>query len=106
MDWFIVTHDSERITLRVSPPGGEAWDASFRFSEIVRVCFEAEQGMFGSDRLYVFIAGREESYVIPTAAAGGSALFGELVGRSLFDATLAITAATASEGGLFCWPPI
>ena len=105
MDWFVVTHDHERITLRVSPPGGEAWDASFLFTDIVRVCFEAE-GLFGSDRLYVFITGREESYVIPTQAAGGSAFFGALVERSLFDAKLAITAATAAEGELFCWPPL
>jgi hypothetical protein len=105
MEWFVVSHDHERVTLRVSPPHGEAWEASFLFADIVRVCFEAE-GLFGSDRIYVFVRGRDASYVIPTEAVGGSALWGELIERHLFDAKLAISAAGAEEGSLLCWPLI
>lgn len=103
MDWFVVTHDQDEIHLRVSPPGGVPWEASLRFADVIRVCFEAE-GLFGSDRIYLFVRGREASYVVPTEAVGGSALWGELIERHLFDAKLAIEAATAEEGTLHCWP--
>lgn len=103
MDWFTVTFDADTVTLNVAPPRGEHWVASFRFDEIVRVCFEAE-GMYGSDRLYVFVRDREASYVIPTQAVGGAAFFGALIERHLFDAKLAIEAATSSEGSIYCWP--
>ena len=106
MEWFVVTHDEARITLHVSPPHGEAWEATFAFDDIERVCFEAESGMFGSDRLYIFVRGREHSYSVPTAAVGGAALFGTLIDKHLFDARLAIEAATSQEDALFCWPPI
>jgi hypothetical protein len=102
MEWFVVTYDRESVHLRVSPSPATAWEVTFRFDEIVRVCFEAE-GLYGSDRIYIFVRGRDESYVIPTEAVGGSALWGELIERHLFDAKLAITAATTEEG-LFCWP--
>jgi hypothetical protein len=105
MDWFVVTHDGERITLQVSPPNGTAWEESFRFDEIIRVCYEAE-GYLGSDRLYIFIRDREASYVVPTAARGGAELFGALIEHHLFDAKLAIEAATSEEGSLYCWPLI
>lgn len=105
MDWYTVTTDADVVTLQVAPRNGEAWDAKFRFDDIVRVCFEAE-GLYGSDRLYVFVRDREASYVVPTAATGGAAFFGTLVERHLFDAKLAIEAATSGEGGLFCWPPV
>jgi hypothetical protein len=56
-----------------------------------------------SDGIYVFTTLRPESFVIPAEASGGAALWNEIVRRGLFDAELAIEAASASEG-LFCWP--
>ena len=105
MDWFTVSIADDVVTLDVAPPGLEAWRASFRFDDIVRVCFETE-GLFGSDRLYVFVRDRAESYVVPTEAIGGSAFLGALIDRQRFDAELAIEAATAGEGTLLCWPPV
>jgi hypothetical protein len=37
--------------------------------------------------------------------AGGPELLDELIRRGLFDAKVAIEAASATEG-LFCWPPL
>jgi len=103
MDWFTVTIEGDVVHLHVAPPAREAWSASFRFEDIVRVAFEAGN-LLTSDTLYVFVRDREASYAIPTEAVGGSALFGALIDRHLFDATLAIEAATADEGALFFWP--
>jgi hypothetical protein len=59
--------------------------------------------MLVSDGIYVFTRERPESYVIPTEARGGGELWSEILRRKLFDATLAIEAAS-STGGLYCWP--
>jgi len=56
------------------------------------------------DDIYLFTHLRPESYVIPTEAHGGPELWNEIIERGLFDAKLAIEAAT-SVGGVFCWPP-
>ncbi|MBI4951098.1 MAG: hypothetical protein HY908_03630 [Myxococcales bacterium] len=100
--WFTVEHDAERVRLRSS--AGEGWDASFAWADIERVCFEAADFLM-SDSIYVFVRGRAESYVIPSDAQGGAAFWGALVERKLFDAELAIRAATSGPG-LFCWPPV
>jgi hypothetical protein len=68
------------------------------------VCFKAEEFLV-SDGIYIFIEGRPQSYAIPLEARGGQELWSELIERGLFDAELAIQAAT-STGGLFCWPPV
>jgi hypothetical protein len=60
--------------------------------------------MFLSDGIYVFTNQRPESYVIPTEANGGGALWSEILRRGLFDPSLAIEAAR-STGGIYCWPP-
>ncbi|MEO6061844.1 MAG: hypothetical protein ABIQ99_07905 [Thermoflexales bacterium] len=59
--------------------------------------------MLTSDDLYVFTSRREESYLIPTDADGGSALVGELIRRGLFPPDLMLE-AVQTEGTLFCWP--
>ena len=101
-DWFFVDFDEKGVTMRASPPGGEAWEQGFAWDRILRICFVAEPA--ASDGIYVFTHDREASYVIPTEATGGSELWGEILRRQLFDAELAIEAASA-ESGMFCWPP-
>ena len=101
--WFRVTWDSEQVHLDVEPPGRSAWDASFPWSSVSRVCFKPE-GLEASDGIYVFTTLRPESFVIPTEASGGAALWNEIVKRGLFSADLAVTAASAIDG-IFCWPP-
>ncbi len=61
-------------------------------------------GRKGPSNLYIFTSQRPESYVIPTEADGGGALWNEIFDRGLFDPELTIQAAT-SDSGLFCWPP-
>jgi hypothetical protein len=101
-EWFFVEWDKEEVRLRANPPGKEPWEQSFLWKDIIRVCYKAE-GLEGSDGIYIFTSGRPESYVVPTEASGGSELWGEILSRGLFDAALAIKAASSSEG-LFCWP--
>lgn len=104
MEWYIVEFDEEKIIQRVSPPGEESWTQELLWSDIIRVCFE--QGEFlTSDSIYIFTNQRAESYIIPTEAIGGPELWGEIINRDLFDADLAIKAATG-EGGIYCWPPV
>jgi hypothetical protein len=102
--WFRVTWDSEQVHLEVEPPGRSAWDASFPWTGVSRVCFKPE-GLEASDGIYVFTTLRPESFVIPVEASGGAALWNEIVKRGLFSADLAITAASAVDG-IFCWPPV
>ena len=100
--WFFVTFDDRPVYLRAEPPGKPAWSQHFAWSTVVRVCFKAED-VFASDGIYVFTTVRPESYVIPTEAHGGAELWSEILRRKLFDAALAIEAAS-STGGLYCWP--
>lgn len=101
-NWFFVTWDDEYIYRNVSPPGKDAWSDKFKWSDIERICFEATDYMY-SDDIYFYTTERPESYVIPTEARGGSELWKLVLDKNLFDAELAIKAAT-SPGGMFCWP--
>jgi hypothetical protein len=101
--WFTVEFDDDRVSLDVRPPRGEAWKQGFRWAQIERVCFKA-QGPELSDGIYVFTSLRPESFAIPTDATGGPELWEEIIRRGHFDATLAISAASA-DTGKFCWPP-
>jgi len=101
--WFTVCTDDSAIRLSSRPPGRESWQATIPWDSVVRVCFAAE-GPFVSDGVYLFTRLRPESWAVPVEAAGGPQLLSELIRRGLFDARLAITAASAING-LFCWPP-
>ena len=102
-DWYVITFDDHAVYLHAEPPGREPWSQQFAWDSVVRVCFEAED-FLASDGIYVFTTQRPESYAIPTEARGGQELWFEILRRKLFDASLAIKAAT-STGGLYCWPP-
>ena len=102
-EWFLVRFDEQRIELDVRPPGREAWQAATEWKSILRVCFETTD-FVSPDTIYLFVEGREASYTIPTEATGGLELWNELIHRKLFDAELAIEAAS-TIGKLFCWPP-
>jgi hypothetical protein len=99
---FFVSFDETTIHMRAEPPGRPAWSQDFAWDSVVRVCFKAED-VFMSDGIYVFTSQRPGSYVIPTEAQGGVEFWSEILRRKLFDATLAIEAASSS-GGLYCWP--
>ena len=102
-EWFFVTFDENEVKIRAEPPRREPWSQGFTWDSIVRVCFKAED-LGVSDGIYVFTSQRPESYMIPIEASGGSEFWSEVLRRQLFDAQLAIEAAS-SAGGLYCWPP-
>lgn len=101
-DWFKTSFDDRWITLDVCPPGNDPWQARIEWARIIRVCFKTGD-LLESDDIYIFTDERPESYLIPTEAAGGLDLWNEMVRRGLFDAELAIRAAS-STGELFCDP--
>ncbi len=102
-DWYRVRVSALGIHLEVSPPNRPAWQADILWSDIVRVCLAAEDGLI-SDAWYFFTKHRPESYVVPVEADGGEVLLEELLKRKLFDAQLLIRAACATNQ-LFCWSP-
>ena len=101
--WYHVSFDEEYIYRNVNPPERERWKDQFQWRDIIRICFRPGAEFFDTDELYIFTNKREESYLIPLEADGGSELWGEIVKRNLFDAKLAIKVASALEG-LYCWP--
>ena len=101
-EWFRVQFDDAVISLQVNPPNRPAWEAQIRWEVIIRVCFKAGD-FLDSDEIYVFTNERPESYLIPTEAAGGDALWDEIIRRNLFDTEVAIQ-AMSSTNELFCWP--
>ncbi len=100
--WFLVSFDNEFISLEVSPPNRSAWTAQIEWKRINRVCFKAGD-LYNPDEIYIFTDERPESYLIPTEANGGDALWEEILKRNLFNAETAIEAAT-STNKLFCCP--
>ena len=74
-----------------------------RWDQIIRICFLSGD-LFQSDELYVFTDQRPESYAIPLDGKGGLELWNEIITRGLFDAELAIRAASSTSGDLLCWP--
>jgi len=104
MDWFRVICGDEAIQLDVRPPGGEAWDATIPVETVTRVCLELGD-FLASDTIYLFVAGRAASYMIPTDCVGGAELSGYLVSQNLVNGEEWIAAMTSSEG-LRCWPPV
>jgi hypothetical protein len=101
--WFTVAFDDERVTLDVRPPGEAPSVASFRWSEITRICFKPEDFTI-SDGIYIFTTQRPESFVVPVEAKGGEVFWNKVIERGLFPGELAIQAATSREGALLCWP--
>jgi hypothetical protein len=104
-EWFHVTFDNELIYIHIHAPGQNEIKDSIKWADIIRVCFKTGDFM-SPDEIYIFVKDRPESYLIPTEADGGADLWGEIINRKLFDAELAIKAATAPEDSLFCWPEI
>jgi hypothetical protein len=102
LEWFHVQFDDTLISLQVSPPSRPAWEAQIKWERIIRICFKAG-GWDSSDELYLFTDERPESYLIPMIAVGADAVWDEIIRRGLFDAEVAIEAASATDK-LFCWP--
>jgi hypothetical protein len=101
-DWFQTSFDEDGITLDVSPPAFDRWQARIEWARIIRICFKTGD-FLETDEIYIFTGERPESRVVPTEAAGALDLWNEIIRRGLFDAELAIKAASSSNE-LFCDP--
>ncbi len=103
-EWFLVQFDDNTIQLKVNPPSKESWEAQIEWKRITRVCFNAGD-LYTGDDIDIFTDERPESFLIPTEANGGDALWEEIIRRKLFDAEKAIE-AVSSTNKLVCCPPI
>ena len=103
-NWYFVKWDEDKIYRTVNPPFKKPWNDFLNWKDIQSISFEAND-LYESDCIYIFIKDRKESFAIPTESNGGSDLWNEIIRRKLFDAELAIEAAS-STGGLYTWPPI
>jgi hypothetical protein len=103
--WFHVKFDHETIYIQRNYPNGDKFEDNLNWKDIIMVMFETTDTFWTSDNIYLFSVHRPESYVVPTEADGGLDLWGEILQRKLFDAELAIKAAS-TNGELFMWPPI
>ena len=80
------------------------WNQSFRWSDILRVCFR-DEGMFASDILFIELRGRTDPAFVLTEAKGGSAFFGALCDRGFLPEDVWRKAISETGGGMHCWPP-
>jgi hypothetical protein len=101
---LIVEWDDEQVDVRVLERLEADWNQSFKWSDVVRVCFK-DAGIYSSDVLLIEVAGRERPVVVPTEAKGGSELFGALAGRGLFPEDVWRKAIGETGGATHCWPP-
>lgn len=99
--WFRFGFDEHGVHRQARPPGQAPWSDSVAWADIERVCLEMAD-LFEPDTLYIFSRLRPESCVFPLESEAGQELLHELIRRQLFDAKLAIEAASGE--GLFCWP--
>ena len=104
MTWFEVSYDAENITICRRKLIFLKAVTEISWSRIIRVCFLAGNHI-RFDEVYIFTDKRPESYVIPLDSNGGLQLWGEIINRGLFNAEVAIKAASSSSAEFFCWPP-
>ncbi|MHA2503840.1 MAG: hypothetical protein ACXAE3_13350 [Candidatus Kariarchaeaceae archaeon] len=102
--WFVVRVNEDTIELDVSPPGMPSWTASINWDECIRICFKTGD-FLDSDELYIFVRGREHSYLIPMDGDGTSQLWEEILNRGLFDPKVAIE-LMSTNGELKCFETI
>ena len=103
IEWFHVSFNDTLIHIKIDILGRDEINDSLMWSDIIRVCFKTGD-FLSSDEILIFTKSRPESYLIPTEADGALDLWGEIIKRGVFDAELAIRAATAGEDEIFCWP--
>ena len=102
--WFEVSFDEDTIIITRRKLLFLKSITKLSWSHIIRVCFLAGD-YIRYDEVYLFTDLRPESYVIPMDGDGSLLLWNEIIKRGLFDAELAIKAASAPSDELFCWPP-
>lgn len=98
-----VEFDSEIVRVRALERREANWEQSFRWEDIVRVCFK-DGGIYSSDILFIDLQGRPKPAIVLTEAQGGNEFFGALCGRGLFPEHIMRAAIRETGGGMHCWP--
>lgn len=99
-----VEFDDVEVRVRVLDRLEADWNQSFRWAEVVRVCFK-DAGLYSSDVVFVEIKGRERPVAVLTEATGGNEFFGALTERGLFPEAVWRKAIGETGGATHCWPP-
>jgi hypothetical protein len=101
---LVVEWSDEQVDVRVLERLEPGWNQSFKWSDVVRVCFK-DAGLYSSDVLIIEVKGKERPIVVLTEAKGGSEFFGALADRGLFPEAVWRRAIGETGGGVHCWPP-
>lgn len=99
-----VEFDDDGVRVRVIERMPEDWNQSFRWADVMRVCYK-DEGMTASDNVLLELRGREQVVVVPVEARGGAAFFGALCERGLLPEPVWRKAMGDTSGGIHCWPP-
>lgn len=99
-----VEFDEVEVRVRVLERLEADWNQSFRWSEVVRVCFK-DAGLYSSDVVFVEIAGRDRPVAVLTESEGGNEFLGALTERNLFPEAIWRKAIGETGGATHCWPP-
>ena len=99
-----VTFDEQAVAVRVLADLEPAWNQTFRWGDVHRVCV-TDGGLFGSDLVRVVLRGPERVVTVPVEAAGGNAFFGALCDRGLLPEAVWRAAMGETGGATHCWPP-
>ena len=100
-----VEFDNTEVRVRVIERLEPAWNQSFHWADIERVCFR-DAGPYASDIVIVELRNRETPVAILTEARGGVAFFGVLCERGFFPDDVWRRAVAETGGALHCWPPL
>ncbi|WP_346948435.1 hypothetical protein [Dyella sp.] len=98
-----VEMDDEGVHIHVIQRMEQEWEQSFRWDEIVKVCFK-DMGIYHSDVLIIHLRDKTQPVMVLTEARGGNALFGALCDRGLFPQHVMRAAIRETSGGMHCWP--
>ena len=99
-----VEYDDIEVRVRVLDRLEPDWNQSFKWSDVVRVCFH-DAGLYSSDVIIIEIADRARPVAILTEAHGGGDFFNALSARGFFPDEVWRNAFGDTSGGEHCWPP-
>ena len=97
-----VEFDDREVRVRAMGKMDPAWNQTFEWSNIRRVCFK-DGGMFGSDIIYISLKSPDKVHTVLSMASGCD-FFGALCDKGYFPEAVWRRAIAESSGGMHCWP--
>jgi len=79
--------------------------AAVTWEAVTQICFK-DNGPMRSDMIYVCMSDRPGILAIPLEIPGGGVLWRQFRTRGLIPASLHEQATLATDGALYCWPPL